>query len=142
VQKQADRFGAIAAQAGVAEHVRFLPYQTADDLVALYAGATLTVYPSRIEGWGLPVTESLALGTPVLTSNTSSMPEAGGSFAHYFDPDDVESMAHELVAAIERYVPTFAERRDAAMAHARSWTWRDAAMAALQTYRDVAAASG
>jgi glycosyltransferase involved in cell wall biosynthesis len=139
VQKQADRFAAIAAQAGATDHVRFLPYQSAADLVALYAGAALTIYPSRIEGWGLPVTESLALGTPVLTSNTSSMPEAGGSFAHYFDPEDVESMAHELLAAIERYVPTFGERRAAAVLHARSWTWRDAAAAVLQAYRDAAA---
>jgi glycosyltransferase involved in cell wall biosynthesis len=138
--RSVDRFRERAAKAGVLEHVRFLPYLTQADLIAVYAGAELTVYPSLIEGWGLPVGESLALGTPVLTSDTSAMPEAGGEFAHYFDPRQVESMAQGLVEAIERYVPAFPQRRAAAMARARTFTWERTAEGVLAAYRDAHAA--
>ncbi|WP_052213596.1 glycosyltransferase family 1 protein [Belnapia sp. F-4-1] len=63
----------------------------ADDatLAALYAGARFTLFPSLYEGWGLPVSESLAFGKVCLASNRSSVPEAGGPFCLYHDPDSV-----------------------------------------------------
>ena len=136
--KCTDRFRERAAAAGVLEHVRFLPYLSTAELVGVYAGAELSVYPSLIEGWGLPVGEALALGTPVLTSNSSAMPEAGGEFAHYFDPQQVESMAHGIVEAIEHYVPSFAPRREAAIARARTFTWQRAAADTLAVYTRIA----
>ncbi len=54
----------------------------------LYAGCQFTVFPSLFEGWGLPVTESLAHGKPCLVSNVTSLPEAGGKLARYFDPNN------------------------------------------------------
>ncbi|MCB9876905.1 MAG: glycosyltransferase family 4 protein [Planctomycetes bacterium] len=137
--KAVDRFRERATAAGVLEHVRFLPYLSQQDLIATYAGAALCVYPSLVEGWGIPVTEALALGTPVLTSNTSAMPEAGGDDARYFDPNDVDSMAVALIDAIERYVPTWPQRRDQAMARVRQLTWTRTAEQTLQAYRDAAA---
>lgn len=137
--KSVDRFRERAAKAGVLEHVRFLPYLSQQELIGVYAGAALTVYPSLIEGWGLPVGESLALGTPVLTSNTSAMPEAGGEFARYFDPHQVESMATAIVEAIERYVPQFGSQRDAAIARARTFTWERTANGVLAAYRTAVA---
>ena len=59
------------------------------ELAALYKGCLFTIYPSLHEGWGLPVTESLAFGKPCMASNTTSLPEAGGTLARYFDPEDV-----------------------------------------------------
>lgn len=138
VTKVVERFRARAAAAGVLEHVRFLPYLDQAQLIALYAGAELAVYPSCIEGWGLPVGEALALGTPVLTSNTSAMPEAGGEFARYFDPNSTEALAAALLDGIERYAPGFAALRPAAIARARTFTWQRSAEGALQAYRDVA----
>jgi len=140
VSKHADRFRARAAAAGVLDHVRFLPYLTQQELIGLYAGAELSVYPSLIEGWGLPVGESLALGTPVITSNTSAMPEAGGSFARYFDPHSTESIALAIIDGIEDYVPKFAPMRDAAIARARTFTWARTAAGVLAAYRSVSAA--
>ena len=136
--KSVERFRERAAKAGVLEHVRFLPYLSQQELVAVYAGAALTIYPSLVEGWGLPVCESLAIGSPVLTSNTSAMPEAGGEFAHYFDPAQVESMATGIVDAIESYVPAFPARRAAAMARTRQFTWRRTAEGVLAAYREAA----
>jgi glycosyltransferase involved in cell wall biosynthesis len=59
------------------------------ELAALYRGCLFTVYPSFHEGWGLPVTESLAFGKPCLISDRTSLPEAGGTLARYLDPDDL-----------------------------------------------------
>jgi glycosyltransferase involved in cell wall biosynthesis len=137
--KSVDRFRERAAKAGVLEHVRFLPYLSQQDLVAVYAGASLSVYPSLIEGWGIPVCESLAIGTPIVTSNTSAMPEAGGEHARYFDPNDHDSMATAIVDGIERYVPAFASVREAAMARARAFTWQKTAQQVLAAYREAAA---
>ena len=135
--KAVDRFKERAAAAGVLEHVRFLPYLTQHELVAVYAGAELSIYPSLVEGWGIPVCESLALGTPVLTSDTSAMPEAGGDHARYFDPNDVDSMANAIVDALGDYVPAFPAMRAAAIARARALTWTRTAEGVLAAYREA-----
>jgi glycosyltransferase involved in cell wall biosynthesis len=72
-----------------------------DELVALYRGCRFTLFPSFYEGWGLPVTESLAFGKPCVISNRTSLPEAGGSLARYFDPEDVADALHVIRATIE-----------------------------------------
>jgi glycosyltransferase involved in cell wall biosynthesis len=69
------------------------------DLVALYQGCLFTLFPSFYEGWGLPVTESLAFGKPCIISNRTSLPEAGGKLARTFDPDNL-SEAYNLIRAM------------------------------------------
>jgi glycosyltransferase involved in cell wall biosynthesis len=69
------------------------------ELHALYRGCLFTVFPSLHEGWGLPVSESLALGQPCLASNSTSLPEAGGDLARYFDPENFDS-AYQAVRAV------------------------------------------
>jgi glycosyltransferase involved in cell wall biosynthesis len=59
------------------------------ELAALYRGCLFTVFPSLYEGWGLPVTESLAFGKPCVISTATSLPEAGGTLARYFDPENI-----------------------------------------------------
>lgn len=136
--KSVDRFRERAAKAGVLEHVRFLPYLSQQDLIGVYAGATLSVYPSLVEGWGIPVCESLALGTPVVTSNSSAMPEAGGDDARYFTPDQTESIATAIVDAMETWVPAWPQRRAAAMARVRKFTWTRTAEGVLAAYHEAA----
>lgn len=63
-----------------------------DDLLNLYANASVVLYPSRYEGFGLPIIESLASGTPVITCDNSSLREVGGDIALYVDPDDIDGM--------------------------------------------------
>ena len=72
-----------------------------EDLVNFYNLADLFVLPSLYEGFGLPVLEALACGTPVVCSNTSSLPEVGGNVAKYFDPNDASSIAHALENSID-----------------------------------------
>jgi glycosyltransferase involved in cell wall biosynthesis len=76
--------------------VRFLTDVSNDELACLYRGALLAAYPSLYEGFGLPVLEAMACGCPVLTSNTSSMPEVAGGAALLVEPTDVESIASGL----------------------------------------------
>jgi len=71
---------------------------TDEELARFYANAQFTVYPSRYEGWGLPVSESLAFGKVAIVANNSSLPEAGGKLASYFISNDVD----DFVAVIER----------------------------------------
>ena len=69
---------------------------TDSEVAALYAGCLFTLFPSYHEGWGLPVSESLAAGKPCLISNATSLPEAGGTLVRMFDPDDA-SQAYDLI---------------------------------------------
>ena len=67
------------------------------DFPALYAGAVASVYMSRFEGFGIPVLESMCCDCPVVTSNVSSMPEAGGEAALLAAPEDVDAIAAHLL---------------------------------------------
>jgi glycosyltransferase involved in cell wall biosynthesis len=80
----------------LSHRVRLMYNVPFSDFPELYAAASVFVYPSVFEGFGIPVLEALAVGTPVATSNISSMPEAGGDAALYFNPYNVEDMATQI----------------------------------------------
>jgi glycosyltransferase involved in cell wall biosynthesis len=67
--------------------IRFIESPPEADLASLYRHCLFSVFPSLYEGWGLPVTESLSFGKTVAASNRAAIPEAGGNFCVYFDPD-------------------------------------------------------
>ncbi|HUD43921.1 MAG TPA: glycosyltransferase family 1 protein [Patescibacteria group bacterium] len=81
---------------GVSESVKFLEFVSDDELAILYSNAKCFVFPSLYEGFGLPVLEAMQHDCPVITSNVSSLPEAGGDAALYVDPLDVEDMAKKI----------------------------------------------
>ncbi|OGH16795.1 MAG: hypothetical protein A3C30_00435 [Candidatus Levybacteria bacterium RIFCSPHIGHO2_02_FULL_40_18] len=81
---------------GVEDRVRFLENVTDEELPAFYESAELFVLPSLYEGFGLPILEAMKYGCPVLTSNVSSLPEAGGDAAIYFNPEDVSDIAEKI----------------------------------------------
>lgn len=70
-------------------------------LQAFYQCATFMIYPSFYEGFGLPVTEALLTGTPVITSNVSSLPEAGGPDSLYVDPNNIEDIANAIIKILD-----------------------------------------
>lgn len=84
------------ARLGMLERVRSLGLVPERDLPSLYRGAHAVIMPSLYEGFGLPVIEAMACGTPVLSSNRTSLPEVGGDAARYFDPQDQESFVEGL----------------------------------------------
>lgn len=88
----------LCRQYGVVDRVVFVGRVPEEDLPSLYRGALALVFPSLYEGFGLPVIEAMACGTPVLTSNTTSLPEVAGDAALLVDPLSVK----EISAGIER----------------------------------------
>ncbi len=77
-------------------NIRIVGSAFGEDLAGIYQSATVMAYPSEFEGFGYPVLESMQLGTAVLTSRISSLPEAGGTAAHYIDPGEVDDIAAGL----------------------------------------------
>ena len=78
---------------GLSEDVMVLGYVAQDDMPALYALSEIFLYPSRYEGFGLPVLEAMTVGTPVITSRVSSLPEVGGTAVLYAELDNPQALA-------------------------------------------------
>ena len=82
------------------KHVRFLGFQPQETLAAFYRLARAFVFPSLYEGFGLPPLEAMACGTPVVTSNVSSLPEVAGGAALLVDPYDPDAIADGIMRAV------------------------------------------
>lgn len=89
-------YARLDSHAGLRDKVVMLSGLSDADLDLLYRNCLFTLYPSNYEGWGLPVTESLCYGKVPLVSNTSSLPEAGGEFAVYFEAGSVQRLSRAL----------------------------------------------
>jgi len=121
---------------GLEPHVIFTGFVAEEDLPALYNGADLFVFPSLYEGFGLPVLEAMACGTPVVTSNTSSLPEVAGEAALLVAPTDVKAIA----AAMQRVLSEpdlAAELRRRGLERASQFSWERTARETLAVYERV-----
>jgi glycosyltransferase involved in cell wall biosynthesis len=116
--------------------VLFPGYVPDEDLPAVYAGAQGLVFPSLYEGFGLPVLEAMACGTPVVTSNASSIPEVAGDAALYFDPADVEAMV-EAVRRLLCDAQLQRSMRTRGLTRAADFSWKVAATATRAVYDSV-----
>ncbi|MBC9784850.1 glycosyltransferase family 4 protein [Heliobacterium chlorum] len=114
------------------EHIRFLGFVNVDELPWIYNGASVFVYPSLYEGFGLPPIEAMACGTPTLVSNVSSLPEVAGDGALLFSPIRTEQLS-ELIYAVLTDPELAAELGRKGLQRARCFSWRRAAL----TTRDV-----
>jgi glycosyltransferase involved in cell wall biosynthesis len=123
---------------GLAGDVRFIGWVDEADKPALYRGASCAVFPSRYEGFGLPVLEALACGSPVIASNASSLPELLGDAGFAVDPDDVQGLAGAILSCLldERLS---AELRERGPVQAARFTWADTARETLAVYEAAAA---
>ena len=114
-------------------HVKPMGYVADEDLPHLYAGAAAFIYPSIYEGFGLPVLEALATGTPVVTSNRASLKEVAGKEAATLDPEDFAGLGAALREALEGGGGSSARERR--IAWARTFTWQRCAEQTLAVYR-------
>jgi len=124
----------------VSDKVLFLDYVSDDDLPNFYKKAELFVLPSLYEGFGLPVLEAMRYGCPVVTSNVSSLPEAGGDAALYFKPEDVDDIKNtiEKVLTDKSLKEKMIEKgRD----HYKKFTWEKAAKEVLGAIEEIEASS-
>lgn len=118
---------------GMGDRVRFPGYIPADELPDWYRAAEVFVYPSLYEGFGLPPLEAMACGTPVITSNTSSLPEVVGDAALKVDPHDVEAIAEALARLLED-ADLRQQLREAGLARARLFSWERTARETIAAY--------
>ncbi len=116
--------------------LRVLGYVPADDLPALYGGADLFVYPSLLEGFGLPVLEAMRCGAPVLTSTVSSLPEVAGDAALLVDPHDPAALTDAL-ARVAGAADLRAELIARGLRRAELFYWKLTAELTLRVYRSL-----
>ena len=115
--------------------VRRLGFVPDEELARIYRGAAVAVYPSRFEGFGIPVIEAMACGVPVVASSHDSLDEACGEAAVRVDPEDPASIADGIRQALD-------ERESLAsrgLEHARQFTWRAVGETFLRAYEEAAA---
>jgi len=116
-----------------AEGIRLLGYVSDDELARLYRGAAAFAYPSRFEGFGIPVVEALASGIPAVVSSHPSLDEASGEAALRADPDDPRAFA----AALEWALEAGSQWSERGLAHASRFTWRACGEAVLAGYEEA-----
>ena len=122
-----------AQAAGVADRVEFRGHVSQDELAALYRGAACLVFPSRYEGFGLPVLEAMASGTPVVATAAGALPEVAGSAAILLD----ERSPVQLAGGIERALADRERLVAAGLERARRFSWAETARRTLAAYREL-----
>jgi glycosyltransferase involved in cell wall biosynthesis len=126
---------------GLSERVRLIGWVDEVDKPALLRGAACAVFASRYEGFGLPVLEALACGTPMITSNISSMPELLGDAGFAIDPDDAQDLAGAVLSClVDESLAT--ELRQRGIEQAARFSWAQTARQTLDAYAEAAAGKG
>jgi glycosyltransferase involved in cell wall biosynthesis len=114
-----------------------LGFQDDTMLAGLYRGADVFVFPSRYEGFGLPVLEAMSYGVPVVTTNVTALPEVAGDAALYVAPDDAEALAAAIARVLKE--PALAESlRERGRARAATMSWTKTAGATLDVLEQAA----
>jgi len=130
-----------ARELGSLGDVRFPAWVSAEDLEGLYALAAVFAFPSRYEGFGLPVLEAMARGLPVVCSAGGSLAEVAGDAALLVDPDDVPGLTAALAGVLAD--PAIAGRlREAGRERSAAFTWEATARGTAAAYRRALAAAG
>lgn len=136
-RERADEVHRVAGESGCGKDILFTGFVANEDLPLLYQAADLFVFPSLYEGFGLPILEAMACGTPVACSRISSMPEVAGDAAVLFDPEEECSIA----AAIGSIITGTDLRRDLArrgLERSKQFSWARTAAQTLGVIRSLA----
>ena len=134
-EKYLAQLQALVAELGIASDVVFVGGVPLNETVCFYQAADVFVYPSLNETFGLPLLEAMACGCPVVTSDTSAMPETAGGAAVLSDPKDPASIARAIVEAVG---PASDSLRARGLARAGEFTWAATGAATLDVYRETA----
>ncbi|MCP5098463.1 MAG: glycosyltransferase family 4 protein [Chloroflexi bacterium] len=129
-----DSIFAQVQQLGLQDQVIFTGYVPDESLPLWYSAADLFVFPSLYEGCGMPVIEAMACGTPVVASNRSSIPEAGGEAGHLFDPTNVNDCA-ERMANVLNDPEISGKMRQLGLNYAKQFSWERAGRETAVVYK-------
>ena len=130
----ADRVRTAVERLGLQQRVEWRGHVEMDELASLYRGAAVLLFPSRYEGFGLPVVEAMACGTPVVATTAGAIPEIAGDAAILVEPGDPVALAGGIERALadrERLVAAGLER-------VRRYSWAETARRTLEVYRELA----
>ena len=111
-------------------------YVETTDLPVLYSAAEIFIYPSKYEGFGLPLLEAMACGAPIITSKISSLPEVGGSAAKYCSPDSKESLLDKMLL-LSQNPKLRAQMSQRSLAQAKTFSWKKTAMETIQVFEKL-----
>jgi glycosyltransferase involved in cell wall biosynthesis len=128
---------ALARDLGLSDAIVVLPFVDRATLAAIYRRSALVLLPSEREGFGLPVLEALACGTPVIASAIDALCEVGGAAVAYCPPDDMEAWTREVVRALRERADrpdAWRARRDAGLARAAAFSWSRYTSAIVDLY--------
>jgi glycosyltransferase involved in cell wall biosynthesis len=128
--------GKLVRESGLADQVVLVGYVPDDDLPTLYRNATVFVYPSLYEGFGLPPLEAMACGTPVITSNVSSIPEVVGDAGILIDPYNTTEIAR-AIASVLNNEELRESLRTSGLVRSRLFNWDKTARETLKLYQEV-----
>jgi glycosyltransferase involved in cell wall biosynthesis len=121
---------------GISDRVRFVPHVPYEDLPWVYAAAEALVMPSLIEGFGLPLLEAMACGTPVVCSRAASLPEVAGDAAEYFEPTSADDLAAALEGVLgSRELQETLRRKG--RERVRLFSWDECARRHYEAYRQA-----
>jgi len=126
--KESRQLKLLVAELGLQQRVEFRPYVPYSELPALYRGALALVYPSLCEGFGLPVLEAMACGTPVITSEGSGTEEVAGDAALLVDPADVDALRSAMLCIIDQQILRDEYQRRG-LRRATQFNWENTALA-------------
>lgn len=121
---------------GIQDLVHIAPYIQEEDMPKLYSAARAFIFPSYHEGFGLPIIEAMACGTPVATGNLTASPEVAGGAAILFDPHQTNEMTLALHEITENE-KTRAELREKGFENAKKYTWEKSAQVIFSLYTEV-----
>jgi len=129
-------FNEIIKEVTIRGNMLYLSHVDEEFLPEIYRMASAFVFPSFYEGFGIPPLEAMQSGTPVVTSNTSSLPEVVGEAGRMFDPEDADGFAEEIIRLLEDQ-HYHQERSDSGIAQARKFSARESASALVQLFSRV-----
>ncbi|WP_447984315.1 glycosyltransferase family 4 protein [Nitrospira sp. Nam74] len=132
--------GQLVKELGIGPQTVFAGIVTDDQLIELYQHAAVFVFPSRYEGFGLPVLEAMACGCPVVSSNASSLPEVVGSAGLLRDPSDVDGFAEDITLVLSD-ASRRRQLRDQGISRAAQFSWERTARELVALYGKVASAT-
>lgn len=131
-----ERITKIAGELGVTEHISFIGYLPDEDIAAIYNLAALFVYPSLYEGFGFPPLEAMACGCPVITSNTSSLPEVVGEAAIMVNPYDIEELTKAMYEVLTNNELKLKMKKQG-LERAKMFSWGKSAREHVSIYEKV-----